>query len=168
MSLIVEDGTGKEDAESYASVAFATTYFSKRGVAAWDDVDDKEVALRKATDYMRQVYGGRWKGEQVYLRQSLDWPRYGVVLNGFDLSSSIVPLDVQKACCELALKSESGELLPDIEAQVVRETIGPITTEYAPGARQSPSFRVVDGYLNQYLSGGGSFGGFGSMKVVRA
>lgn len=35
MSLVTEDGTAKADAESYCTVAFATTYHSDRGNAAW-------------------------------------------------------------------------------------------------------------------------------------
>lgn len=39
MSLIVEDGTGLPDAESYASVAFADAYFTARNNSAWTGTD---------------------------------------------------------------------------------------------------------------------------------
>lgn len=37
MALIVEDGTGLSNAESYASVSYATTYFASIGVSGWND-----------------------------------------------------------------------------------------------------------------------------------
>jgi hypothetical protein len=64
MTLTVEDGTGKADAESYISVADADTYFTARNNATWAalSTSDKEAALRKATDYMLQAYRVRWAG----------------------------------------------------------------------------------------------------------
>jgi hypothetical protein len=38
MALIVEDGTGKATAESYCTVAEATTYHTNRGNSSWNDV----------------------------------------------------------------------------------------------------------------------------------
>ena len=52
MSLVVEDGTGKADAESYISVADADTYHSNRGNTDWAALTttEKEQLLRGATD----------------------------------------------------------------------------------------------------------------------
>lgn len=54
MALIVEDGTGLADAESYLSVADADTYHADRNNEAWQDYStaEKEAALRKATQYI--------------------------------------------------------------------------------------------------------------------
>ena len=38
MALEVEDGTGKSTAESYISVADATTYHTARGNSTWNDI----------------------------------------------------------------------------------------------------------------------------------
>lgn len=38
MSLIEEDGSGKSTAESYCTVAFASTYHTARGNAAWNNI----------------------------------------------------------------------------------------------------------------------------------
>ena len=64
MSLIVEDGTGKSNAESYISVADADTYHSNRDNTDWAALTtaEKERLLRIATDYMVAVYRLRWDG----------------------------------------------------------------------------------------------------------
>ena len=77
MSLIVEDGTGKVDAESYQSVSAADTYFSNVGNSLWTgSTAVKEAALRKATIYLDSTY--QWQGSIFSLEQSLNWPRLGV------------------------------------------------------------------------------------------
>lgn len=80
MTLLVEDGTGVDGAESYISVADADAYFSARGNAAWAALDTgaKEAALRNACDYMGAQYGQRWVGDRATATQSLDWPRANV------------------------------------------------------------------------------------------
>lgn len=176
MTLIVEDGTGRADAESYASVATANSYHQARGSDAWDLLDDpaKEQALRCATDYMGQAYRMRWAGYRVSNTQALDWPRYEVPrpdsvsstlgYGGFSYyASDAVPAEVQKACCELAIRAAAGELAADLDAPVVREKLGPIETEYAVGQRQTKKYQAVDALLAPLLTGSGS-----SMKVSRA
>jgi hypothetical protein len=56
MALIVEDGTGRADAESYVSVADADTYHANRGELRRGrrsaPPPSKEQLLRQATEYM--------------------------------------------------------------------------------------------------------------------
>ena len=56
--LIVEDGTGLSNADSYASLAEANLYHANHGNVDWSDIDatTKEQLLRKATDYMVAQY----------------------------------------------------------------------------------------------------------------
>jgi hypothetical protein len=152
MALIVEDGTGKADAESYISVADATAYHAARGNAAWAALASdavREQMLRKATDYMEQAYSERWKGERATTDQALSWPRSGV--HGVD--SDVVPSAVSRACAELALRAISGDLAPDLSGQVKSETVGPISVTYADGARQQVKFQAVDSMLSALLEG---------------
>ena len=57
MTLIVEDGTGKSDAESFASVASADAQMTALGITIWTSLvtEEKEQALRRATQYMEQA-----------------------------------------------------------------------------------------------------------------
>ncbi|QQP97929.1 DnaT-like ssDNA-binding protein [Lysobacter enzymogenes] len=153
--LIVEDGTGLPDAESYASAATASSHFAKRGVDAWGELseDAKDAALRNATDYMEAVFGLLWRSVRKTEEQALSWPRVG--WGG-------VPEPVIRACCELALKASTGPLLPDQAAQVKQETVGPITVVYQDGARQGTYYAYVNEMLRPLLRSADS------LDVVRA
>ena len=39
MALITEDGTGRDDAESYVTVAYADNYATAHGLSAWTGAD---------------------------------------------------------------------------------------------------------------------------------
>ena len=165
MALIVESGAGLSTAESYISVADADSYHALRGNTSWealDDIDQKEPALRRATDYMIQVYRTRWKGVRMQATQALDWPRSGVYTEPFMyggigeqpylVADDIVPPEVAQACARLALKAVSEDLAPDLERATRREKVGPLEVEYEPGAVQYKKFRDVDNLLASYLS----------------
>lgn len=154
MALIVEDGSIVAGAESYISVSDADAYHAARGNAAWTGTDAaKEALLRKATDYMLQVYGLRWKGDRVSATQALDWPREGVEVFGFDIDPDVVPDAVANACAELALRAASGDLTPDVARRTVREKVGPIEVEYDRNAPALPDYQAVDNMLAALLRG---------------
>lgn len=179
MALIVETGTGSEVAESLCSVDFADTYHAKRSNIAWDALDttdQKEPALRKATDYIIQAYQARWKGYRVSATQALDWPRSEVYIDpvasvnipvGWEYSnlvpSNIVPEPVKKACAELALKAATLELNPDLTQGVLQETVGPISVTYDKASPQRTRYAAIDAMLQPYLLSGGGI----SMRLVR-
>lgn len=165
MSLTVEDGTIVTGAESYITVADATTYHAARGNTAWAALSDanKEAALRRATDYMVQSYRSRWKGSRATSEQALDWPRIGVEVDGYAVDTDIVPTPVARACAELALRASADELAPDLDRAVVRERVDVIETEYDTTSPQATRYRAVDSLLAPYLTGGGTFA-----RVVRA
>lgn len=180
MALVIEDGSGKSDAESFISVEDADTYFSNRGNATWAALNtaQKEQNLRKATDYIGQTYRQRWKGVRVTSEQALDWPRAYVVRDDIDYVSGAgyvlidgfyyypsdeVPQAVKTACAELAYRASAAELAPDLEQLVKREKIDVIEVEYADYASPYTQYRAVDSMLAPFLGGGsGSF-----RKVVR-
>ena len=165
MSLTVETGAIVPGAESYASVAEADAYWIVRNGTAWAALTTgaKEAALRMATDYIEAVYGERWLGDRVSAAQDLSWPRSGVYVDGVQIPSNALPIALVRATMELAVKASAGELLADQGAQVTRETVGPITVEYAAGARQATRYALVESLLAGLLTGGG-----GQIPVVRA
>lgn len=172
--IIVEDGTGVKFAESYVSVAETDSYHENRGAAQWSllTTDQKEQALRRATDFMLGRYRGRWKGAKCKYAQSLDWPRVGVTPDdaqnpfstqvgyGYGYKYVIpyteVPREVKNACCELALRAAAGPLLADLEPRVLAETIGAITVKYDPSSPQYIRYAQVDAILSPLLSNGGT------------
>jgi hypothetical protein len=169
MPLIIEDGSGKVDSESFCDVAFADAYHLSMANDAWAAVVNKEAMLRRAAIYMQQTYRLRWHGTRVSDTQAMDWPRYsvertdsGLWRNGFAVNignlslgsyyaSNIVPKEVMQAQAELALKASAGELLADVEPPVASEQVGPIAVSYFQGATQIKKFVAVDRLLAPFM-----------------
>ena len=169
MSLIVEDGTIVAGAESFVTVAAANTYHSNRGNATWATITtaQAEEALRRATDYMEQMYRNRWKGFRVSSSQALSWPRADVELEDGPyrntVATDIVPTEVKNACSEYALRAAAGELAADLEQAVVSEGVGPMRVEYDRGSPEWVRYRALDATLALYLKGSSSMA-----KLVRS
>ena len=162
MALIVEDGTGLANAEAYCSVAEAAAYHNvRRNLDAWADVEDKEAALRIATDYLEAMYSRRWRGYRATSTQILSWPRRDVPIeDGYEWYSFVpyttIPVSVKRANAELALISVSQTLMPNLKRANAAVTIGPISVTYDGASSESPRFPMIDGMLAQYLLGGGA------------
>ncbi len=163
MSLIVEDGTSLPDAESYISVSDTDAYFSARGMTIWGNVTqtEKEEALRRATDFMTSEYRVLWTGLRASVTQSLDWPRTKVVMGDFSgctqlYPNNVVPMEVRKACAELALRATMGPLKDDTTQVLIEDTIGPITKKYDPKSSQNKKYPQVFDMIKAYFSNGGS------------
>jgi len=101
MSLIVEDGTIVEDAESYISVDDADIEIANRGGdTQWDNltITQKEVQLRLATEYIDNNY--LFIGCLVSSSQELAWPR-----SRTKYGSDTIPKIVKRATAVLAADS---------------------------------------------------------------
>lgn len=151
MTLVVETGTGSATADSYASLEQAEARHNALG-SAWAGSDTaKEQALRRATVFMEQAYGERWKGTRLLRAQALSWPRYGVIAREYPVESNIVPVEVVNTCIDLALKATAGDLYPDQTRAVKREKVGPLETEYADYAAPGIKYASSDAALAPYL-----------------
>jgi hypothetical protein len=158
MSLIVETGAGIVGSESYCSVADSLTYHANRGNTTWATITtiEQEQALRRATDYMVQVYRSSWRGYRVSETQSLDWPREKVYLTGETIavneySSTSVPIEVANACAEFALKAAGWDLLEDTQDKVIKEVIGPIATTYSESTNPTKKYLAIHAMIKPFL-----------------
>ena len=167
--MIVEDGTGKPDANSYASVAFADAYFAARNGAAWAllGTPEKEANLIQATDYIEATYGQSWKGNKATAEQSLTWPRKYVVIDGFDVASNHIPPVLMNAVCELALKAQSGPLIEDQAQKVVKKKVDVLETTYADNSDPAKRYPMVSRMLSSLTTSATDGGGFQSVRLVR-
>lgn len=174
MPLVVENGSGLANAESYISVTDATTYHANRGNAAWAALASdtiREQLLRKATDYMVEVYHQRWAGRRVTSTQALDWPRDFVPMRDGPgaawtvtyYPNNAVPALVAQVCAELALKAAAGPLMPDETQALKRKKVGPVEVEYQDYSRATKTYRAIDNRLGAFLLGGGA----GAVKIFR-
>lgn len=159
-AIVVENGTGLSTADSYMSITEATNYHNNRGNAdGWDNIDDKDAALRLATDYIEQTYRGRWGGRRYKFDQALDWPRVDVPWKDSPRDYrpyDVIPAELKNACAELALRTYSGALKSDLGRETIEETVDVITVKYAQGTARQTEYAIVDGWLKSLLKGAGS------------
>lgn len=133
IEIIVEDGTGVANANSFVSVEDARTYAEARGVEFPADDDEVASMLIRAADYL-EAQECRFQGKRTSSSQALAWPRTGVVLNCDDVPPNVIPKSLIAAQVQLAMAIAAGfDLQPNISPQdyVTREKVGPIETEYA-------------------------------------
>ncbi len=150
VDLIVEDGTMKQDADAFVSLADADAYFAARNNAAWQaaTAGEREAAIREGTRLIHTRY--RWPGEIQSELQALSWPRYDAYhRDGKRIDPGIVPQEVQDATCEAALLSLSGSLIPatDRGGRIKSARVGPIQVTYEDQADPHRSFEWLDQIL---------------------
>ena len=165
MALIVEDGTGKTDSESYASVADADAYFTGRtGSSTWNastvTTANKEQALRDATDYIEETYNARFRGRKTDEDQALSFPRaYLETYDGYAIDSDEIPTKLKRATMELALRALSEDLQPDIDnpGEIAEEEskVGSLSkrVKYLGGKGNIKSYRSVRMLFREYVMG---------------
>lgn len=169
MAFVVETGAGLSNANSYASVSAADSYVADRGITGWASLTQtiKEQSLVKATDYLEATYRDAWKGNRVSETQALSWPRYNVVVDGFNYASNVVPPQVVNACVEMALRASAGEtLIADQGQKVKREKIDVIEVEYQDYSDPTQRYPLVNRMLTPYLLSS-SESGFSVTRVIR-
>lgn len=82
MSLIVEDGTSKNNSESYVSVADLQTYATKWGITGLSsDTTKLEVLLRHAARAVDNLY--TFIGVEASTEQAMEWPRVPTAYNNY-------------------------------------------------------------------------------------
>jgi hypothetical protein len=92
-----------ENANSYISVSDADDYFSNHLYPSdWDDstIEIKESALIMCTRILDEKID--WIGNKNTSKQALAWGRSGVIDDGYDVDSTIVPEPVKNATAEFA------------------------------------------------------------------
>ena len=165
MALTAEDGSIVTGAESLCSVADADAYHSGRGNAAWAALATtalKEEALRRATDFMRQRYRGRWQGRIVQKGQPQDWPRYDVGVDGWTCHQASCRLRSRRL---RRVRAAGGKLHAVRRPRARREARegGRAGGQASEFSSQSVRYPAIDAMLSPFLNGGGA----GGVTVVR-
>jgi hypothetical protein len=162
MALITTAGSATAD--SYATLAQASTYHTAQNNAAWAaaDTTSQEAALRRATLWIDATYRSRWIGERVNGRsQSLDWPRYGVTdVDGWAVDYATIPAEIVSATCDAAVREVVTPfcLTPDVVMgrEKVLTGVKGITWEPLRKAGSAadliPVLTAVEGLLGRLIS----------------
>lgn len=166
-TFVVETGAGIAGANSYLSVADADQYHENVGTAAasWSSktTAEKQQALRDATEYLDAAYNSRWKGIRTTRTNPLDWPRSGVVdTDGYTVDSDDIPVQLEEATAEGALRSLTEELLPDVTSpgriETIAEKVGPISRsrKYVSGQGEFKKFTIIERKLRDLTEPAGT------------
>lgn len=173
MALIVEDGTGMANSNTYVDEQQARDYADARGIELPADDADVGAMLISAMDYL-EAQRARYQGSKTHPGvQALQWPRTGVILDcSYQLPDNVIPVELKNAQMQLALEVFAGNtLMPSSDGRVVkREKVDVIEREFMTGSDlgtgglPSPSFPAVDALLAPLFNACG--GGFG-LRTVR-
>lgn len=118
LNFVVEDGSGKVDANSYTTVEYATNYFTNYANTDWTSITDvtiQQEALIQATQSIDIMYGQEYYSiprsqgmnmlyPNVPYLQGLLFPRFTMVINQIQvLQTGWIPTQLQNAVCEVAV-----------------------------------------------------------------
>lgn len=158
MAIVVEDGTGLTNADSYISVADADTYFSilpTTLTSSWDALSttDKENYLKWATRVLDTKT--EFEGDKTVEASALRWPRKCVTdRDGIDIDDNVVPKEVENATVELVriLLGEDITTGQDVDnLKFIKVDV--IELEYQDDTAQNR----IPAYINDVLNGVGTF-----------
>jgi hypothetical protein len=182
--FVVEDGSALANATSFITTDYFDNYFNTRGnttVVAWT-VDRKQKNINIASAYLSSYYRDRFQGRRVSKDQALEFPRYGVVLdgygadsfmpgfgpitNGFIVDSNEIPRCVMDAVCEMAVRADTNVLSADIKpgaGNITMKKVGPIMLQYRAPFNTQTIWRYVDTLISPVLKGSSM-----SVEIVRS
>lgn len=160
VNLIVEDGSGISDSNSYCDLDFALEYCVNHGYTSWVDMteDEQKVYLIKGTSFVDNFY--EWKGYKRTSVQSLEFPRNGLIDNNRTEILGI-PNNLKKAVIEAAfinLSSEVDNLFVsrDENGAIKRQKVDELEVEYfgeSEVTETEAEYKTTYQVLNKLLKG---------------
>lgn len=129
--LIIEDGTSRPDAESYATAQELGAYATRYGVTVPQDEVAREALLLRAALVME---GLSWKGGKTQRDQALAWPRRGVRVDQENMGDDFLPVRIRMGQMALAAEIHADDIDPPEKrrgAVTLERVEGAVTREYA-------------------------------------
>lgn len=152
MSLIIENGTGVANADSYQTEVDAQATALLYGISLPSDVTEAETALRQG--YLNlNTNESLLQGYRVYQVQTGIFPRYDVYANGFLVPNDSIPQDVIMAQLYAASAIASGVDVNAIDNGQNLKSFnvdGVYSEEYQDGARVKVNSRITGVYNSLY------------------
>jgi hypothetical protein len=165
MALIIEDGSGVANANSFISAASAGTYLNGRS-ATWTSAStaSQEQALFIAGQYLNSL---NWKGRKTDQDNTMVWPRIDVYdCDNYLVGYATVPNNIKYAQVEAAVFYMDGyDLFSVIKRgdKLKRKKIDVIEKEWFGSAYSTKGtitgatyFGIIDGLLKCYTKSRGT------------
>jgi hypothetical protein len=154
-------------ANSYVDQTYAADYFSSRlGSDVWNSatLEIREAALIQAATHLDAVFD--WDGDhRTFEEQSMLWPRlWATDRDGYWIDDDVVPENVKKAQCELALFFITNGGYTGESRDVDRVRIGSLLVDFDNNVAAMPIPVIV----TELLRGYGSYRGSGKSGNISA
>ena len=160
-TLIVEDGSGVTNANSYETVAGVRAYALNRGIVLSAVDNDVIVQLITACDYL-ESFADQYVGQPVLYTQALSWPRQMVQFDpNTPFPTNAIPTQLIQAQDEAVIAIFQGiTLQPDVDysggGYLIEAKVGPIISKYSEkiGTTSEPILPKVMAKLKMLLNPG--------------
>jgi hypothetical protein len=154
MAIIVEDGTGVDNANSYVSVADYKAYAAERGtvITVSDAVLEQYIVL--SMDYLETF---DFIGLKLNRDQALQWPRYNVIIDGYAIETNSIPKELKAGLNEI-ITSFNSNIDPQANVERLQEevSVGPISVKYSEGGSSQTIVPKINTSLKKLIRGGGA------------
>jgi len=162
--LNIEALVGGTTANSVVTVVAASDGLTTFATATLEGGEDnRETALREATQYIDTTFFSKWVGSQGTKEQALNWPRVGAFSkNGFTIDTDEIPQELKTATIEMSVRAITTDIFNvDLTQQGLviqeRKKVASLEKEihYQSGVVQKKSFQKVNEILKPILKSGG-------------
>lgn len=162
VNLIVEDGSGLPNANSYCDLDYALEYCTMKGYTSWQSLSETEqkVFIIRGTEFIDNFYN--WRGRKGKGSQALSFPRFDLYDDDNYLINGI-PDKLKKACLEAAFLNSSTDAstlfsTKDENGAIKRQKVDSLEVEYFSNQQNETNLNNVDytsiyDILNKLLKG---------------
>lgn len=161
-TLVVEDGTGKADANTYISLADYGTYIGDRGLTDSTTDAAKTGRIIQAKDWL-ESQEKLYQGSKNSDNQSLVWPRAWVSIYGYAITSTQIPQQLIDAQAQLIFDSASTDIYNVGDGRAItKEKVDVLEVSYSDNgvSNVQPIFAKVNALLKPLFK---TTGGLGSV-----
>lgn len=161
ITLVVENGTGLPDANSYCDLDYAVEYCTMKGYTDWLKLPENQqkIFIIRGTEFVDNFY--TWKGIRHRQSQSMAFPRDDIY-DDDRYPVDGIPDKLKKACIEAAfLASSSANTLfstKDENGKVKKQKVDTLEVEYFNAEQSGLSaadvdYKTIYDILNKLLKG---------------
>lgn len=158
VTLILEDGSGVEFANTYILLADARTLAEQYGWSLPVDDDEANVSLVNGYNYLNTLESGMC-GERSYEDQTGAFPREGCKCGGYTIPSDGIKAEVKQAQVRAAVTfGEGTDVNPDNDGKNIssEEVTGSVKVAYFNNGKAGGSLKITESiqFLERcYLTG---------------
>tara|TARA_R110000744_G_scaffold29513_2_gene70407 strand:+ start:1363 stop:1839 length:477 start_codon:yes stop_codon:yes gene_type:complete len=150
MALIVENGSSVSGSNTYVSLAEYQAWAAERGITHTGSDANLITHIYRAMDYIESL---KFIGGKANENQSMQWPRLGAIIDGYEVDGTEIPAQLKNAVYEsvYATSISNSELAP-LERRTQSEKIGDIQITYANNSDSKTTSPALQYSLRKLLT----------------